>query len=253
VARLLLAGEVARLPGLPEVLAPEVEGPVAPIALAGPAEKIGSADAPGLALALSLALRGHLGARAGRLNLRRGELSYTRDFEHLKGRVARLGAYAALVVVVAILSAGVKVFALSRQEAALDRALCDAETKIIGRCFPNFEEAQAVLRGKSGQGAALPRVSAVDLLAELSAKNPEGVQVRFDRIEITKDKLHLQGTTDAAENVDRIASSLKSSRCFADARSGGARRRGSDGKFEFSIDASLTCLDSGREAAQGGR
>jgi general secretion pathway protein L len=147
----------------------------------------------------------------------------------------------------------VKVFALSRQEAALDRALCDAETKIVGRCYPNFEEAQAVLRGKSGLGATLPRVSAVDLLAELSAKNPEGVQVRFDRIEITKDKLHLQGTTDAAENVDRIASSLKSSRCFADARSGGARRRGSDGKFEFSIDASLTCLDSGRDSTPGGR
>lgn len=252
VTRLHLAGEAARLPGLAEVLAPEVEGPVAPVALAGPAEKIPAAEAPGLALALALALRGHLGARAGRLNLRRGELSYTRDFEHLKGRIARLGAYAALVLAVAILSAGVKVFALSRQESALDRALCDAETRIIGRCFPNFEEAQAVLRGKAGPGATLPRVSAVDLLAELSAKNPEGVPVRFDRIEITRDKLHLQGTTDAAENVDRIAAALKSSRCFADARSGGARRRGSDGKFEFSIDASLTCLDTGRDGAQGG-
>jgi general secretion pathway protein L len=74
------------------------------------------------------------------------------------------------------------------------------------------------------------------------------VPVRLDRIELTKDKLHLQGTTDAAENVDRIAASLKGSRCFADARSGGARRRASDGKFEFSIDSSLTCLEQGREA-----
>jgi general secretion pathway protein L len=253
VARLHLAGDLAGLPGLPEVLAPEIEGPVLPIAFAGEATKLPAADAPGLTLALALALRGHLGSRAGRLNLRRGELAYTRDFEHLKGRIARLGAYAGLVVVVAILSAGVKVFALSRQEAALDRALCDAETKIVGKCFPNFEEAQAVLRGKAGTGATLPRVSAVDMLAELSVKNPEGTPVRYDRIEITKDKLHLQGTTDAAENVDKIAGALKSSRCFADARSGGARRRGSDGKFEFSIDASLTCLESGRDGAQGGR
>jgi general secretion pathway protein L len=249
VARLHLAGEVARLPSLAEALAPEVEGPVAPLTLAGPgAAALPEADAPGFALALALALRGHLGARAGRLNLRRGELSYTRDFEHLKGRIARLGAYAGLVLVVAVLSAGVKVFALSRQEAALDRALCDAETKIIGRCFPNFEEAQAVLRGKSGGGAGIPRVSGVELFGELSAKVPEGVPVRLDRIELTKDKLHLQGTTDAAENVDRIAASLKGSRCFADARSGGARRRANDGKFEFSIDASLTCLEQGREA-----
>src|SRR6266508_3156073 len=213
--------------------------PVVRLVLAG--------EAPGLALALALALRGHLGSRAGRLNLRRGELAFTRDFEHVKGKVARLGAYAALIAVLAILSAGVKVFALSRQEASLDRALCDAETKIIGRCFSNFEEAQAVLRGRGTVGAALPRVSAVDLFAELSEKVPEGVPVRLERIEITKDKLHLQGTTDAAENVDKIAASLKGSRCFADARSGGARRRGTDGKFEFSIDASLTCLEAGRE------
>lgn len=249
VARLHLAGEAAHLPGLPDVLAPEVEGAVAPLAMVGPAaERIPAGEEPGLALALALALRGHLGARAGRINLRRGELAFTRDFEHVKGKVKRLGVYAAGVVLLAVLSAGVKAFALSRQEAALDRALCDAETRIIGRCYPNFEEAQAILRGRGTPGAALPRVSAVELFGELADKVPVGIQVRLDRIEITKDKLHLQGTTDAAENVDKIAASLKASRCFSDARSGGARRRGSDNKFEFSIDASLTCLEAGREA-----
>jgi general secretion pathway protein L len=249
VARLQLAGETARLPLLAEALAPEVEGPVGPVALAGPpAEKIAPQDAPGLALALALALRGHLGPRGGRLNLRRGELAFTRDFEHLKGKVARLGVYAALVVLLAIVSAGVKAFALSRQEAALDRALCDAQTKIIGRCFPNFEEAQAVLRGRGTLGGSLPRVSAVDLFGELAEKVPASVPVRLDRIEITREKLHIHGTTDAAENVDKIAAALKGSRCFANAAAGAARRRASDSKFEFSIDASLTCLETGREA-----
>jgi general secretion pathway protein L len=249
VARLHLAGEVARLPGLPEALAPEVDGEVLPFAPTGPAaERIAAADAPAYALALALALRGHLGPRAGRLNLRRGELAFTRDFEHVKGKVARLGMYAALVVLLAVVSAGVKAFALARQEAALDRALCDAQTRIMGRCYPNFEEAQAVLRGRGTLGASLPRISAVELYGELADKVPASVQVRLDRVEITRDKLHLQGTTDAAENVDKIAAALKGSRCFADARSGGARRRGNDGKFEFSIDASLTCLETGRDA-----
>ncbi|HET8539680.1 MAG TPA: pilus assembly protein PilM [Anaeromyxobacter sp.] len=252
VDRLLLAGEAARLAGLSDVLAPEVEGTVAPLALAGPAAQgIPAAEAPGLALALALALRGHQGSRAPRLNLRRGALAFTRDFEHVKGKVARLGAYAALVLLLAIASAGVKYFALARQEAALDRALCDAEEKIIGRCFSNFEEAQAVLRGRGTIGEALPRVSAVDLFAELSDRVPPEVPMRLERIEVTKDKLHLQGTTEAAENVDRIVAGLKASRCFADARSGGARRRSTDGKFEFSIDASLTCLEQGREPSGG--
>jgi general secretion pathway protein L len=250
--RLVLAGEAARLPALAEALAPECEGPVAPLELAGPAAAgIAPADAPAFALALALAVRAQQGSRAPRLNLRRGELAFTRDFEHLKGRIGRLAAYAGLVLLLGFASAGVKAFALARQEAALDRALCDAQQKIIGRCYPNFEEAQAVLRGRGTPGATLPRVSAVDLFAELAERTPPDVPLRFERIEVTKDKLHLQGTTDAPENVDRIVAALKGSRCFGDARSGGARRRGTEGKFEFSIDAALTCLEAGRETPGG--
>ena len=93
--------------------------------------------------------------------------------------------------------------------------------------------------------------TAADILAELSLRQPPDLQARYDRIEITRDKIHLQGTTDAAENVDRIVGALKTSRCFAEARSGGARKRGNDGKFEFTIDSDLTC-DTGA-GAPGGR
>jgi len=249
VDRLVLAGESARVALVQAALATEVEGPVVPLALDGPAaERIGAEEAPALALALALALRGHQGSRAPRLNLRRGELAFTRDFEHVKGKLSRLGVYAGLIFLLAVASAGVKAFALSRQEVALDRALCDAQQKIVGKCYPDFEQAESVLRGRATPGASLPRVSAVDLFAELTEKVPEEVPLRFERIEVTKDKLHLQGTTDSPENVDRIVAALKNSRCFADARSGGARRRGTDSRFEFSIDASLTCLEQGREA-----
>jgi general secretion pathway protein L len=145
----------------------------------------------------------------------------------------------------------VKVFALSRQERLLDRALCDAEQKLIGKCFPNFEEAQAVLRGRGSGGAALPKASAVDLLAELSERVPADLKVRLEKIDLTREKLHLEGTVDGAQNVDALVAGLKGSRCFTDARSGSARRRG-DGKFEFTIDSGLTCLEAGREAAGGG-
>jgi general secretion pathway protein L len=185
------------------------------------------------------------------MNLRRGAFAFTRDFEHVKGKLARLGSYAGLVLLLAVVGSGVKVFALSRQEGALDRALCDAQQRILGKCYPDFEQAESILRGRSASGSALPRVSAVDLFAELSEKVPADVPLRLERIEVTKDKLHLQGTTENAENVDKVVGALKSSRCFADARSGGARRRTTDSKFEFSIDASLTCLETGREPAGG--
>ncbi len=242
VKRLLLAGELAHLPGLGELLAPEIRAAVEPLALAGAAaERIPPADAPGLALALALALRGHQGSRAPRLNLRRGDLAYTRDFQHLRGKVVRLGAYAGLVLLLALVSSGAKFFALSRQESLLDRALCDVTQKVVGRCFDDFSVAESVLKGRGTPAASIPRVSAADVLGELAARSPAEVALRLDRIEITRDKLHLVGTTDAAENVDRVVGALRGARCFVEAHSGGARRRGSDGKFEFSIDSDLTC------------
>ncbi len=248
--RLVLAGAAARLGWLPEVLAPEVGVPVEAAAFEGPAAAVPPGEAPSLALALALALRGHLGGRVSRLNLRRGALAYTRDFEHLRGRVARLAAYAGLVLLLALLSAGVKIFALSRQEALLDKALCDATQKLVGKCYDNFETAEAVLKGRGTPSAAVPRSSAADVLVELSLHAPPpDVAMRLDRIEITREKVHLVGTTDAAENVDKIVGGLRGSRCFAETRSGGARRRASDGKFEFSVDADVAC--DGAPAAGG--
>lgn len=252
IARLLLAGELARLPGLAELLAPEVEAPVQPLVLEGPAGAIPAGDAPGYALALSLALIGHQGARAPRLNLRRGDLAFTRDFEHVKGRVVRLAVAAAALVLMALASAGVKMFALARQEKLLDDALCEVSQKLVGRCFDNRLELEAVLKGRGPGGAALPKASAVDILAELSERVPMAVQVKFEKLEVTREKLHLEGATDSAENVDRLVTALKSSRCFGDAHSGAARKRG-DGKFEFTIDSGLGCLESGIREPAGGK
>jgi general secretion pathway protein L len=155
----------------------------------------------------------------------------------------------ALVALLAVGSATVKVFALSRQEQVVDRALCDAQQKILGRCFDNAEEALSALKGRGIPGASIPRVSAVDLLGELSARVPDGLSLRYDRIDLTDKKLHLQGTTDTAEAVDRIVAALHGSKCFVDARPQGVRKRSGDAKFEFSIDSALGCLDGlpGRE------
>jgi general secretion pathway protein L len=206
-----------------------------------------------MALALALALRGHMGSgsRAPRMNLRRGDLAYTRDFERVRGKVVRLAAYGALVLLLAAVSSGVKIFALSRQEILLDKALCDTTQKLAGKCYEDFDVAVSVLKGKGTAAAAVPKVSALDIFTELSQRTPTDLALRFDRIEITRDKIHLQGITDAAENVDKVVSALRGSRCFGDARSGGARKRGSDQKFEFTVDSDLTCDVGG--TGPGGR
>jgi general secretion pathway protein L len=250
VRLLRLAGGGAELEGLAPALAADLEIRVEPLRLQGPAaQRIGPDRAAGLALPLALALRGWLGSRFQRLNLRRGGLASRRGFQDLKQRLVRLSVYGALVLLLALVGTGVKVVALARQETLLDRSLCEVTQKVVGKCFDDFSVAESVLRGRGTAGASIPRVSAAGVLAELAARTPS-VALRFDRIEIGRDKLHLQGTTDAAENVDRIVAALRASRCFADARSGGARRRGAEAKFEFTIDADVSCEGA---AAPGGK
>ncbi len=118
--------------------------------------------------------------------------------------------------------------------------------------FDTYEEAISGLKGRGVPCAAIPKTPAIDVLGELSQRIPEGVSLRYDRIDISDKKLHLQGTTDAAENVDKIVASLKGSRCFGDARSGGARKRGAESKFEFSVDSALTCGGPAAGHAAGG-
>ncbi len=212
------------------------------LALGGAAAAGVPADrSPSLALALALALRGQQGSRAGRLNLRRGAFAYARDLQHLRGKIARLAGAVALTFLLGLASSGVKLAALAREERTLDRSLCDAQQKVLARCYPNYEEALSALHGRGLPGAGIPRSSAVDALGALARRMPEGLSFRFDRVDITDRKLHLQGVTDAAEGVDRLVTAVRGDRCFADARSGGARKRSSDGKFEFSIDAGIAC------------
>jgi general secretion pathway protein L len=251
VRRIVLAGGSAGIPAIAAALSAELALPVEPLRLQGPAAgRIEPGRAPALALALSLALRGWLGARFQRLNLRRGAFASRRGLEDARERVVRLSVYAGLVLLLALVAAGVQAVALRRQEALLDRSLCEVTEKVVGRCFDDFSVAESVLRGRGTLAGAIPRVSASGVLAELAARTP-AIPLRFDRIEIGRDKLHLQGTTDAAENVDRIVSALRASRCFAGARSGGARRRGSESKFEFTIDADIACEGAPAPAGKG--
>ncbi|HVP68978.1 MAG TPA: pilus assembly protein PilM [Anaeromyxobacteraceae bacterium] len=248
VRRIRLAGGVAELALLREALAADLGTPVEPLRLAGPAT--GLAGGARLALPLALALRGWLGSRFQRLNLRRGEFASTRSFRDVQEKLTRFGVFGGLVLLLALASSGVKVVALSRQEKLLDQSLCDVTQKVVGKCFDDFSVAESVLRGRGGAGAAVPRVSATNVLAELAARTP-AVPLKYERIEISQDKLHLQGTTSAAEIVDRVVSALRASRCFAGARSGGARRRGAEAKFEFTVDADVTCEGSAPPGGKG--
>ena len=77
-----------------------------------------------------------------------------------------------------------------------------------------------------GQGCVGPLRSRLDSLATIGFDDPESLHA----------------------TIQIRAIGLQASRCFGDARSGGARKRSSDGKFEFTVDSDLTC-DTGEKPA----
>ena len=173
VVRVRLAGGAAAWPGLAPAVGEELGIPAELLRLSGPAaDAIPAEDAPRFALPLALALRGWLGNRFQRLNLRRGDLASTRSTQDVRARLQRLAVYASLVLLLAVVSSVVRVVALNRQEKLLDRSMCEVTQRVVGKCFDDFAMAESVLRGRGTVGASIPRVSAAGVLAELAARIP---------------------------------------------------------------------------------
>jgi len=71
----------------------------------------------------------------------------------VRDRLQRIGVYASLVLLLAVVSSVVRVVALNRQEKLLDQAMCDVTQKVVGKCFDDFAMAESVLRGRGTAGA----------------------------------------------------------------------------------------------------
>jgi hypothetical protein len=88
----------------------------------------------------------------------------------------------------------------------------------------------------------MPRISAYDLLLEISSKVPpkEKITLDIDRLDITDQKLEMSGTVKSAEEIDLLVTSLKEIKCFKKAgiTRGPTETEGELKKFKLTIAAS---------------
>jgi general secretion pathway protein L len=130
---------------------------------------------------------------------------------------------------------------LARREAQVDAVLCDTTQRILGRCEKDYNRALNMLKGVESPAAALPKLSAVNLLAEVTQRVPEDVPVKFDRIQIDLDRLILQGETDSSKQVDTLSNAIKGHNCFKDVRQGKVERTRDGSKVTFRLDVQVQC------------
>jgi len=229
--KVLLAGRLASLPDAVERLSAETQIPAEPIAL--------PTGGPEDALALGLALRAQL--PRGRINLRKGEFAFTKDLSHVRGKLVRFAAAAAMLLVLGLVLGIARLSSLGRQAAAYDDAVCAATKRILGNCVTDDRQAIGQLSGGRSRAAGIPRVSAADVLAELVAHMPEGSMPLLDDVEVTTTAVRVRGTAENFGKVDEIVGALRRDKCFGEIKQPRTERVGGSNKVTFSFDFPYTC------------
>ena len=239
VSRLLVAGDLAALPGAVERLSADLGIRVEPLALAGEAAQVAQGPGADYVLALGLALRAQ--QPRGRLNFRKGEFAFTRDLSQVRGHLARLAVAAAVLLALAVGLGAARIASLSRQGRDYDDALCAATRKIVGTCMTDYRQAVAALSGGRSKAAGIPRVSAADVLAELIAHLPDDAMPILDDVDLTTTAVRLRGTAESYGKVDQILTALKKDRCFGQIQQPRTEKVRGTEKVQFSIDFAYTC------------
>jgi general secretion pathway protein L len=251
VGAVLLCGGTARMPGLADQLSKDLGMPVRVLSQAQPDSAVaGPATVqPEAMQAYALALRGQAsGPKAPRFNLRRGEFAFKGDYDYLKDKVGLLASFAATLLLLLIATGVVRNSVLARREAQVDAVLCDVTQRILGSCEKNYDLALNRLKGVESPAAALPQLSAVNLLAEMTQRVPADVAVTFDRIDIDLERITVRGETDSSKQIDTISTALKGHRCFKEVKEGKVEKTREGNKVTFRLDIQVQCP----EQAQAG-
>jgi general secretion pathway protein L len=202
------------------------------------------------AQAFALAIRGHGTARAARLNLRKNEFAFKGDLDYLKGKVSRLGVFAAILVVLALVWIWAQFRVLTQRESAIDAALCATTTKVIGQCQKDYLIALSLLKGKGSPAASLPPYSALELFSELTSRLQD-LKVRLDESEVQLERIRIRGETESFDGVDQIVAALKGFKCFQEIKRGKVQKSKDGTQVLFDLDIRVQCGGESADHSEG--
>jgi general secretion pathway protein L len=242
----LLTGGSAALAGLDEYLAGELDLPVSvwdgspgamPLSVDGvevPAEEV-EPDSR-FALASAAAWGGAGGAR--RIDLRRGPFTYKASLSILRQKAVHLGALAAAVVLAVTIDATMALGRLKGEQAQLRSQLRAQTQELFGRPNDDGREVATLLkRSFKDEMAPIPKITAYDLLGEISRRVPPNAEIKLDvtELDIAPKKILMRGTVGSAAAVDELQSKLKGIDCVEDITKGSIMESGGAKSFTLTI------------------
>ena len=220
----LLVGGGARLRGIASFLTEQLAIPTwrptgdDVVALAGPrlgAETASHATIESAAMTIGMAFD----AAGGRpmFDLRSGSLAVKVDFSFLRAKAVPLGGAVLAIAAFAAISAYADLYRIRKAEKVLTARFASEAEELPGP-GPHTVESVLAQTSATGTGAVspMPKLSAYDLLLDISQHIPGKDKITLDLENLTIDdaKVDLSGTTKKSEEIDLLIAELKKIECF---------------------------------------
>jgi Tfp pilus assembly PilM family ATPase len=244
----LLVGGGSRLRGMASFLTEQLgipawrPGAEDIAALAGPrlAAEVASVGHPIDSAAMAVGMAYDAAGGHPHFDLRSGALAVKMDLSFLRAKAVPLGAAVLSIAAFAVVSAFADLHRLRKAEKVLTQRIAADSAEYWGKPR-TYQEILNLTPTSAGTAASpLPKMSAYDILLEISSKVPakEKITLDVDKLDINEQKVDLEGTVKTPEELDLLQAELKSIKCFEQVTRGPTTTE-KDGvkKFKFNIVA----------------
>ena len=240
------ADDIAALAGPRLVPAPGAASPAA--SSAAPTAAIeGAPPVPGGppidAAAMAIGMAYDAAGGHPHFDLRSGALAVKMDLSFLRAKAIPLGAAVLAIAAFAVVSAFADLHRLRKAEKTLTARLATESTEYF-KAPKGYQEILGLTAASAGVAASpLPKMTAYDILLEISSKAPpkEKITLDIDRIDITDQKVDVEGTVKTPEELDLLQTELKSIKCFKEVNRGPTTTE-KDGAKRFKFNIVAQCM-----------
>ena len=212
-------------------------------ALAGPRL---AQDAPSLPIdsaAMTVGMAYDAAGGRPQFDLRSGSLSVKMDLSFLRAKAVPLGAAVLAIAACAAGSAYADLYRMRKAEKILAKRVVDESSMHFGSPRTVADILSSTAGGAIPQASPLPRMSAYDILLEISSKVPpkDKITLDIDRLDITDQKVDMDGTVAKPEELDLLVKELQSIKCFKEVTRG-QTSTGENNTLKFKLTIPAQCM-----------
>ncbi|HEX7840433.1 MAG TPA: hypothetical protein VF469_23300, partial [Kofleriaceae bacterium] len=177
-------------------------------------------------------------------DLRSGALAVKVDFSFLRAKAVSLGAAVLAIAAFAAGSAYADLYRLRKAEKLLTTRLTDESTEVFGSTRTADQVLEANGPGGGAAASPMPRLTAYDLVLEISSHIPgkDKITLDIERMSIDDQKIDLSGTTKSSEEIDLLITELKKIECIKNNLSRGPTDTLANGVKRFKLTITAQCM-----------